>query len=652
MLDAMLEGCVPIVRRTHNGRTAWVPLHSAHARADRETLKAALRDALGRVEYLRDESTDGSADRGFAVLNIQGSAPPSNGSKSELFALLNETLLEEPSLHAHVKQRLSERVRLSKTKPLVLPEMNGDPLPPPVSGPQPGALFTQDRHVQLRWPDMPWARGDLLHPPWYLGFIQDTEIRLRIPHLYKATYARGAVLFGPKGPNQPTLEFEVFADNNSMFFPDRPVSGPYYRVNSPVGGEIVIPIARLYEGLDHPVLGFGDPTDNYLGHLIERDPERGTTPLFGWLVVWHTDQWSKQFIVGRTIDGVRGSYVCPDYFRDVTVRLLESDHGSAALFVEGVSIQLNGDNILDSTYGTPTFVGWDSPLDLSPEIEEFHENLMLFDGQIAHAAAPTYDPAAIRNSPVLKSAKNDLFTAWTRRNGMDWDRDGNLWRNQPDGWCTAFVAWHFLWAFPNSGFPVGTEGSKRNWFHEHRDQGCYIYPLAVNPATGLNYRYGELGDLICPGYGVSLRSWGHRNIFLYWLESPRFPGVFTSARDVHTAWSRTHIPTDPNQRLPGQFDSRSAINWFRAIGGNQGGARVTVGHYAIVNIEPEFVEIIRDLRQADGPLRTGAVLWCSSILNETEIGNPDGFGFVNLNQKRPVNQGRFGPWNQLGDILP
>lgn len=618
MLEAMLEGCVPIVRRTHNGRTAWVPLHSAHARADRETLKAALREALGRVEFLRDESSDGSADRGFAVLNIQGSAPPSNGSESELFALMNEILSEEPPLHAHVKQRLSERVELSKTKTLVRPGMSGDPLPPPVPGPPPGTMFTPDRHVQLRWPDLPWARGDLLHPPWYLGFIHNTEVRIQIPYLYRATYAKGEILFGPRGPKQPKLEFELHANSTPVYFRSNPAQGPYYEVSDPPGGNITLPIAHLY---DNPTLPFGG-SENVLGHFIEQHQSRLTRPVEGWLIVWHTDQWSKQFVVGRTIDGAWGSYIYPDYFQDVSIRLTVANRTTGALAIESVRILLNNGIILDSAYDNFNLVDWNTSLDLKQEIENFRENLMLFNGHVLHETAPTYNPSLIRNNPILKTAKNDLFTAWTRRNGMPWDHVGPLWHKLPDGWCTAFVAWHFLQAYPGSGFPVGVEGSGHNWFAEHMDEGRYICPFSVDPETNNFYRYEDLGNTVLPGDSFSLRNWGHRNFFLYWLDTRMRTRNYTDASDVHQT-----VDDGPLDNLrPGRFEPRSVINWFRAIGGNQGGSRVTIGAYAVILLESDGYHIIRDLTSDDETMRTTAVIWCSSYLNRYPRDETDGFG--------------------------
>ncbi|MCC6158539.1 MAG: hypothetical protein IT350_10850 [Deltaproteobacteria bacterium] len=627
MLDAMLEGCVPIVRRTHNGRTAWVPLHSAHARADRETLKAALREALEFTEYFREEDTDGSSGRELFVVNVTGSAPPHSGSRSAVYAIMNEILGEDQPLRDRVRVRLLNRMMQFRRRRGLPMRMGGDPLPPPVPEPPPDPIPpagdpgwpTEEFVPFLRPSQTPWARFDLLHPPWYLGFLRDTEIRIRIPSILNGRSVRGRVVFGPKGPNQPALEFEIHAEGTGFTYLQ---GARYYPVTDPPNGVLTIPIAQLNENF-LPVIG-----DDIFNHVIMRDPERRTRPTEGMLAVWHAEQWGKALIVRRTIDDVRGSFINPDSFRDVSIELYGADHSGAAMIIESVAIQLNGDIILDNTYDTNMKVDDSNSLNLKNEISEFRKNLLLHDMPPNPANAPTYDAGEINRNRILQSAKNDVFTAWTRRNGMPWDKqdNSNEWRNQPDGWCTAFVAWHALQVYPDSGFPVGVDGSGRNWFHENRGDGLYIYPFAKNPRTGNMYQYEELGEIVQPGYGVFLRNWGHRNFFIYWLEPRRHRDIFTSAADVRRAVTDTHVPVSP--RLPGRFDRWSAINWFRAIGGNQDGSRVTIGEYAIVNIAPQSVDIINDLREEGGRFRTTAVFWCANIRNEREIGHPDGFGIL------------------------
>lgn len=60
--------------------------------------------------------------------------------------------------------------------------------------------------------------------------------------------------------------------------------------------------------------------------------------------------------------------------------------------------------------------------------------------------------------------------------------------------------------------------------------------------------------------------------------------------------------------LPGPFDPYHAINWFKAIGGNQSGA-VTIGYFAVVRLSEDQRDWITKLtnHKKDGK---SVLVWC------------------------------------------
>ena len=589
--------------------------------AERTRLKTVLKKALANVNYT--ESSFGFGDvptKPLVVLNVAASK---DDFKGDFDRLCDEVLLEDPTLLDISYRRLSLQYLIRQQQQPDRPAWV-----PPIH--EPGKPWTRTQHVL---PVHPYAPRVILqpiaitptplnlqHPFWYLGFWAKTYVDISA-----AAYPDNTNYTGVIGSVQ--IKFGNYADRPEL-------------------------VTALFQISDNLVT------------ISEEIDISGLVTYFGFplVVVWNADQWVGHYVrddqlpynVGLVKEQAytpnRGtvlanrivSYFDPTLFDHVSVVLAVHAPFDSCV-ITNIKIMLNSETILNNPYNISNENGAPpTKVDLSNDISQFRKQTMIYN----HPIGPidNYDPAEIRNNPILKLAASQLGYSWCRKYGSVWNsftfsrggKQSTGWQPYPGYWCGHFASWAFWvegtlrrcvpgypylcpddagasritdWFLftdryfcPNSKIWIFFDWHNRWYVDNNGNEIANVYN-AVRPYNRTDYR--ELGNLVKPGYYAYCR--GHAGLFLYWLDPNHNYGKL-NAFHSNGKW-------DPNQTAqnfllplnnapnadgpPGPFFPDRDVNFFCMISGNLGNvvhARCTV---AVINLSQWDPEVIKYLIKQD-----------------------------------------------------
>ena len=432
--------------------------------------------------------------------------------------------------------------------------------------------------------------NNLAHPSWYFGFWRDTHIIIEGEKLDPNRDATLKFTFGNLNEPKPVIKYVVTANGIE---------------------EHEIKIADYIKKDD----GEPFPPSGILKHLIgAMKKDKRDKDATGWLLVWNADTWKCQ-LARDTInyhdydfDGDYGwedhnyNYICPDLFDYITISI-DSRNEFA---ITALRIVLNDVIIYEKRglYANPPTIRRYQPIILDKMIQNYkHKSLVYHHDRSPDDPSVGYSKSRILQNKILSLASYELGQSWSPKYAPEarWPEENTLtgdgWTTAPENWCADFAGWLIEQANPS--LPISEVPFNLAEFPDY-------FKRKTNYFCPSNTAYEDLGNVIEPGFVVSMRQGGHTVIFLYWMgyigPIENCSAIKTLLKEDYQCWDSYDAENiakwikDAKDNLddvyaynnpdppPGRFEPDAPVNWFVVINGNSGGGRVKKSLIPVVNL--------------------------------------------------------------------
>ncbi|NLH49803.1 MAG: hypothetical protein GX444_14575 [Myxococcales bacterium] len=612
----------------------------------RSLLKEAWRPevvkALSTAGYCRPGDAQDLVEnnREMLVLNFDRlGAPRDEAENALLWELIDEISETEPTVIEHFRRlhrdqaELTDRrfdARLATLRQNALTASRVEPSRfQPL--PSPKKQLVSLLHTQQS------ENPHLVHPDWYLGFWDDTEIQIGHSDpakVFRLDTMNDLVQIGGFQPfEMKTKEVIKTVESKDGWQPEEIVGVALVKIGQenkiprfpiyltrPIGSHAKINwkaerIAKFYslnETSDQADVNWDNlgvfPEMDMVAHHI-KGSKKNNSEEKGLLLVFNASRWKNN------IDSERRC-IDTNAFDQIHIEI----EARKSLVLRNLKITLNGCVIIELDYDAFLIpAGKTIVITDTDKIWKSKKHKLLYQGDDFGPLYPlSYQPQEILDSRILSTAVGELGQAWNPKYGTNWPKKNGIWDNIPEFWCTEFAAW----ALRVSGdFPQIPSVHSTFEMEEFFKKGANRQFISAEDTSNT---WLNIANKVQPGAYVALENSNHSTIFIYWIgpNGARRPcnGFYPELKEIVNDLDNTQ-PNDDTK--PGNFNSNYALNWFKAIGGNQGG-KVCIRYFAIVRLDASQRSWIDKLTNKNKKDKS-VVVWCK-VSQSDPLKAYDGFG--------------------------
>jgi hypothetical protein len=555
----------------------------SNERKEFETFNTALVDALARVQIAKSAKTAGEPDSEspMYVLNVCAPRPQySNGervSESFIRRQINAALESNPAILGNLILK-----GLGKSDPTVLSTEIENEMADKLkaSGLAKGISSCACSNNNNKKNDGNPCESHLSdcnpfglsHPDWYLGFFSNRK---------EKALERGAsyaIVF---------FSQESTETNNICFRFNKTRDGDRAVISSPKIGPKDSSIRTDFT----EVVSVSARPAKPPGGVIHEVPGGSGSGNIWFLIVYNAAEWRCRL-------SREGMFIDTNQFDKVGIRAVMPSN----LRVKAFELVLNGVRIMFSKHSIMRKLSNKSYRLYTTKTSRLR--MTVYKGKLTRVS-PSYNARDVYKNPLVNTVSSDIGQSWSMKYGCPWKTKGLtpqhniIWDAEPKEWCSEVINWAVNLEYNIPNFPKGETSTPgmAEWFTAN--------DRYIAPGLTTTYRYEELGDLVKPGYFISMKNGKHAGMFLYWITPPE-TRLWGSGLDI-THWElyewdckkiadllddgSDHFEDRKNlDPRPTYFRPNVPINWCRVIEGNHGDV-VQISVRPVINLsEPKFIE--------------------------------------------------------------